>query len=295
MSVAEASGNGQIVTDNVMKISMSRVWRVVAVVLFAGALSACSGFNLFGPSKIVEEEIIPPEVLYQTALDDMDRQYFSAALAGLAKLERQHPYSQYSEKAKLMTTFAHFRTGQYEETVLAADRYLALYPSSPEVPYILYLKGNSYFAQIKDITRDQQLAQDSLDTFRLLVSTYPDSEYVEESRENMRKATDQLAGKEMSVGRYYLGNGQYTAAINRFRRVVEGYQTSSHIEEALFRLTEAYLKLGLVGEAQSAAAVLGLNYPSSDWYEEAYALLQQQGLAPQSVEGNWLTASSQLT
>lgn len=276
-----------------MKVSILRAVRLCAVLVLAASLSACSGFNLFGPTKIVEEEIIPPEVLYQTALDDMDRQYFQAALNGLAKLERQHPYSEYAEKAKLMTTYANFRIGRYEDTVLAADRYLALYPSSPEVPYILYLKGNSYFAQIKDITRDQQLAQDSMDTFRLLVSTYPDSEYVAEAQENIRLANDQLAGKEMSVGRYYLGNGQYTAAINRFRTVVEDFQTSSHIEEALYRLTEAYLKLGLVAEAQSAAAVLGLNYSTSEWYEKSYALLQQQGLVPQSIQGNWLTASTQ--
>lgn len=289
------SGIGQNVTDGMTNFSISRAARVMAVVVLVAALSACSGFNLFGPTKIVEEEIIPPEVLYQTALDDMDRQYFGSALENLEKLERQHPYSQYAEKAKLMTTYAHYRTGKNEEAVLAADRYLALYPSSPEVPYILYLKGNSYFAQIKDITRDQQLARDSLDTYLLLVNTYPDSEYVTEARENMRLANDQLAGKEMSVGRYYLGNGQYTAAINRFRTVVEQFQTSSHIEEALFRLTEAYLKLGLVGEAQSAAAVLGLNYPTSEWYDQSYTLLQQQGLVPQTVQGNWLSASSQLT
>ncbi|HHG90268.1 MAG TPA: outer membrane protein assembly factor BamD [Devosia sp.] len=255
-------------------------------------LSGCAGLNLFGPSKIVEEEIIPPEVLYQTALDDMDRQYFTTAIESLEKLERQHPYSEYAERAKLMTVYARFRTGAYEEAILASDRYLALYPSSSEVAYVLFLKGSSYFKQIKDITRDQQLAQDAIDTYSLLINTYPDSEYVSESKENMRISYDQLAGKEMSVGRYYLGNGQNTAAINRFRTVVEKYQTTTHIEEALYRLTEGYLKLGLVSEAKSAAAVLGLNYPSSDWYESAYALLQAQGLAPEAVEGNWLTAET---
>jgi outer membrane protein assembly factor BamD len=125
-----------------------------------------------------------------------------------------------------------------------------------------------------------------------LINTYPDSQYVADSQESMRVAFDQLAGKEMSVGRYYLGNGQTTAAINRFRIVVEKYQTSTHIEEALYRLTEGYLKLGLVSEAKSAAAVLGLNYPSSSWYDSAYSLLQAQGLAPEAVEGNWLSADN---
>ncbi len=255
-------------------------------------LSGCAGLNLFGPSKIVEEEIIPPEVLYQTALDDMDRQYFSTAIESLEKLERQHPYSEYAERAKLMTVYARFRTGAYEEAIFASDRYLALYPSSSEVAYVLFLKGSSYFKQIKDITRDQQLAQDAIDTYSLLINTYPNSEYVSDSKENMRVSFDQLAGKEMSVGRYYLGNGQNTAAINRFRTVVEKYQTTTHIEEALYRLTEGYLKLGLVSEAKSAAAVLGLNYPSSSWYDSAYTLLQTQGLAPEAVEGNWLTADT---
>ncbi len=268
--------------------------QILGVVFFSLVLAGCSGFNLFGPPKIEEEEIIPPEELYTSALADMDRQYFATALRTLEKLERQHPYSQYAEKSKLMTVYANFRTGSYEKAVLAAERYLALYPSSPEVDYILYLQGTSYFAQIKDITRDQQLAQDAIDTYRRLISSFPNSEYVNESRENMRVAFDQLAGKEMSVGRYYLGNGQNTAAINRFRVVVDKYQTSSHIEEALYRLTEGYLKLGLVGEAQSAAAVLGLNYPSSSWYNLSYELLQQVGAKPEAIAGTSIDGALQL-
>ncbi len=264
------------------------------VSVFALVLGACAGLNLFGPVKIEEEEIIPPQELYESALADMDRQYFATALTTLEKLERQHPYSEYAERAKLMTVFANFRMGNYEEAVLAADRYLALYPSSPEVDYVLYMKGTSLFAQIRDMTRDQQLAQDTIDTYTVLLTNFPDSEYVEESRKNMRVAFDQLAAKEMSVGRYYLGNGQYTAAINRFRTVVEKYETSTHIEEALYRLTEGYLKLGLLSEAQSAAAVLGLNYPASPWYERSFNLLQQQGLVPDAVEGTQIDGNRRL-
>ncbi len=152
-------------------------------------------------------------------------------------------------------------------------------------------QGTSYFAQITDITRDQQISRNAIDTYTLLISSYPDSDYAKDAKEKMVVAVDQLAGKEMSVGRYYVGNGQYAAAINRFRVVVDRFQTSTHIEEALFRLTEANLALGLTNEAQTAAAVLGHNYPSSDWYKESYALLQKSGLEPQINKGSSLATA----
>ena len=268
------------------------LFRSLFVVVLSLSLAGCSGFNLFGPPKIVEEEIIPPEELYTKALEEIDAKYYNSALDTLAKLERQHPYSEYSEKAKLMTVYIYFRRGQFDKSVLAADRYLALYPTSSEVPYMLYLKGTSYFFQITDITRDQQVARDAIDTLSLLINNYPDSKYVEDARESVRIARDQLAGKEMSVGRYYLGNGQVQAAIKRFRVVVENYQTTTHIEEALYRLTETYLTLGLTAEARTAAAILGHNYPTGEWYKRAYALLQQQNLTPEIVEGNWIADSA---
>lgn len=265
--------------------------KIIFVLFLSIGLAGCSGFNLFGKSKIVEEEIIPPETLYTSALSKMDERRFKGALEDLQKLERQHPYSEYSEKSKLMTTFINFQRGDYSDAVLSADRYLALYPSSGEVPYILYLKGTSYYAQIKDITRDQQLATDAIDTLQLLVNNYPNSKYVDDAQESIRVSFDQLAGKEMSVGRYYQGNGQQTAAINRFRMVIENFETSTHVEEALYRLTESYLTLGLVGEAKTAAAVLGHNFAASKWYELSYNLLQEQGLSPEVVDGNWIAQS----
>lgn len=268
---------GQFVTSMANFQHAGRFARLFAALGVALVLSAC---NLFGPTKITEEAIVPPETLYESALKDMEAQRFNGAITTLAKLERQHPYSEFKEKAQLMTVYANFRIGKYEETVLAADRYMALYPASAETPYMLWLKGSAYYGQIKDITRDQALSRNAIETFQLLVSNYPKSDYAKDAREKMVVATDQMAGKEMSVGRYYLGNGQYTAAINRFRVVVEQYQTSTHIEEALYRLAEANLLLGLVGEAQTAAAVLGHNYPASSWYKQAFALLERQGLSP---------------
>ncbi len=254
-----------------------RTLRMVAVGCIVAMVAACS---MFGPSKITEEAIVPADTLYQSALADMDRQRYNTAIDTLKKLERQHPYSEYNEKAKLMQVYANYRIGKFNEAILAADRYMALFPSSPETPYVLFLKGTAYFGQIKDITRDQQLSKDAIDTYTLLIANYPKSDYAKDAREKMVVAIDQLAGKEMSVGRYYAGNGQYAAAINRFRTVVDKYQTSTHIEEALFRLTESNLALGLTNEAQTAAAVLGHNYPSSSWYKDALELLRKVGLEP---------------
>ena len=266
----------------------SNVSRMAVVGVTVLALSGCA--NLFGPPKIQEETVIPPAALYATALKDMDAQRYNTAIAALEKLDRQSPNSEYAEKAKLMQVYGNYRIGKFDEAILAADRYLAVFPQSKEVPYVLYLKGTSYFAQIKDITRDQQLSRDAIETYTLLINNYPKSEHAKDAKDKMVIAVDQLAGKEMSVGRYYLGNGNYTAAINRFRVVVENYQTSTHIEEALYRLTEGYLALGLVNEAQTAAAVLGHNYPSSTWYKTAFDLLNKQGLEPKVVDGNWIAA-----
>lgn len=255
--------------------------------LFAGIL-VLAGCSIFGPGKIVEEEIIPVQTLYDSGIANVESDNYKAALDDFRKLDRQHPYSEYSEKSKLMQVFIYFRTRRLEEAILAAERYLALYPSSEDADYAMYMKATSYYGQIKDITRDQQNAQDAINTYRQLISSYPNSKYAEDAREKLLLAEDQVAGKEMSVGRYYLGNGQYTAALNRFKKVVEEHETSTHVEEALERLVEAYLKLGLIREAQHAAAILGHNYPSSSWYKDAYRLLQEQGLDPQQQAGNSL-------
>jgi outer membrane protein assembly factor BamD len=283
-------GTGQFVTSKVLGGLTGPAARLVVAVLLALTLSACSGFNLFGGAKIKQETIVPPETLYASAVADMDRQYYLAAIETLKKLERQHPYSEYNEKAKLMEVYASYRIGRFDDAILAADRYMALFPSSKEMAYVLWIKGTAYFAQIKDATRDQQLSRDAIETYTLLINNYPDSEHAKDAREKLALGVDQLAAKEMSVGRYYLGNGQYTAAINRFKVVIDQFQTSTHIEEALYRLTEGYLLLGLISEAQTAAAVLGHNYPSSTWYKSAFELLQKQGLQPKINPGSELAA-----
>jgi len=266
-------------------ISFSRLARFAALGAMVVLLAGC---NLFGQPKIKEEAIIPPDTLYQQALGEMDKQRYLTAITTLEKLERQHPYSEFNEKAKLMQVYANYRIGKFDEAIMAADRYMALYPGSKETAYVLYLKGNSYFGQIKDITRDQKISQDANETYSLLIANYPKSEYAKDAKEKLTIGVDQLAGKEMSVGRYYLGQGQYAAAINRFRVVAEQFQTSTHIEEALYRLTEANLALGLSSEAATAAAVLGHNYPQSSWYKQAYDLLAKQGVKPEINQGSGL-------
>lgn len=279
---------GQQVKFEVLSGSAGRLVRLMAVGALLVVLAGC---DLFGPQKITEETIVPPETLYNSALSDMDNQRYITAIGTLKKLERQHPYSQYNEKAKLMTVFADYQLQHWSDTTDAADQYIAMFPSSDQMAYVLYLKGVAYYNQLTDITRDQDIAQKAIDSFQQLVDNYPKSQYVKDASDKLQICYDQLAGKEMSVGRYYEGNGQYAAAINRFRTVVDKYQTSSHIEEALFRLTEANLALGLIAEAQTAAAVLGHNYPSSDWYHEAYDLLQKQGVEPKINPGSTLATA----
>lgn len=281
---------GQVVTISQHAGFSGRFARIVAMGAVVVLLAGC---NLFGQPKIKEEAIVPPETLYQQALDEMDKQRYLTAVTTLEKLERQHPFSEFNEKAKLMEVYANYRIGKFEEAILAADRYMALFPTSKEMPYVLYLKGNSYFGQIKDITRDQQISRDAIETYSLIIANYPDSEYAKDARDKMVIGVDQIAGKEMSVGRYYLGNGNYPAAINRFRVVAEQFQTSTHIEEALYRLAEANLALGLVSEAQTAAAVLGHNYPQSSWYKQAFDLLAKQGVSPQMNPGSSLAQLKQ--
>jgi len=265
-----------------------RVARFMAVGALVVLLAGC---DLFGAPKLKDEPIVPPDTLYNAAVAQMDAQNFNTAIGTLKMLQQQHPYSQYNEKAGLMTVFANYQLQHYSDAILAADQYIALFPASDQMAYILYLKGMSYFNQITDITRDQQTSQNAIDAFTQVVQSYPKSQYAKDSADKLQIAYDQLAGKEMSVGRYYEGNGQYAAAIGRFRTVVDKYQTSSHIEEALFRLCEANLALGLVSEAQTAAAVLGHNYPSSSWYQEAFALLQKQGVEPKINPGSSLAAA----
>lgn len=239
------------------------------------------------------DDIEPADVLYNQALANMDAGDLKEAKKKLTKLDQQHPYSEFSRRSLVLMTFIHYREGNYAETTATGKRFVSLYPGDKDAAYAQYLIGMAYFKQMPSITRDQQVTARAYNAMNVVVENYPESEYYEDAKNKMRITFDQLAGKEMLIGRYYQERLEFLAAINRYRKVVEKFASTRHVEEALARLTECYYSLGLVGEAQNAAAVLGHNYPDSQWYKDSYALLQTGGLVPKESPGSWLSNTLQ--
>jgi outer membrane protein assembly factor BamD len=271
--------------------------RLAAILLVATPVAGCSNFenpfsSLFGGEKYETKIVpdVPPDRLYDQGLAQLNRRDYPAAAKRFSDLDKQYPYSQWQRKAVLMDVFAQYQAGQYSDAIAGAQRYIGLFPTSPDTPYAYYLEAMSYYNQIPDVSHDQDTAQKASVLFQTIADKYPTSDYAEDARYKLQVTRDQLAGKEMSVGRFYLKRHNYTAAINRFREVLAKYQTTRHAEEALERLTEAYLALGIPSEAQTAAAVLGHNFPSSPWYKDAFALLQESGgLEPHEDQGSWIS------
>ncbi|MEP1208866.1 MAG: outer membrane protein assembly factor BamD [Rhizobiaceae bacterium] len=237
---------------------------------------------------------VPADKTYNEALANIDAGNYTQAKRKFKKLDRQHPYSDYAKRSGVMSTFIAYRQGDYAEAIAQGKRFVELYPANKEAPYALYLVGMSHYRQISDVTRDQRAARDTYRTMNGLIERYPDSEYVEDAKRKKRIAKDQIAGQEMLVGRYYQERREHLAAINRFRGVVEKFEDTRHVEEALARLTESYYALGLTSDAQTAAAVLGHNFPDSQWYRDSYALLDKGGLRPLENKQSWLSAASRL-
>ena len=273
---------------------MAKVFLALLAVVLALPLAGCSSLdslNPFGAEKYETKLLptVPADDLYNEGVIRQQRGDQDGAIKRFGDIEKQHPFSQQSKKALLMTTYSQYRGGRYDDAVASANRYYNLYPSSPDAPYALYLAAMSYYQQIPDISRDQDSTGKALVLFKQLVEKFPKSEYAEDSKFKIQVTSDQLAGKEMSVGRFYLNRRNYTAAINRFRDVLGKYQRTRHTEEALMRLTEAYLGLGIATEAQTAAAVLGHNFPDSPWYKDAYGRLQGGGLEPKEDQDSWIS------
>ena len=271
-----------------LRRSRSRFTRALAAVLLAASLGACSDFNFF--AKQDEEPAAPAGKLYNEGLYYLNEKHNpTKAVKKFEEVDRQHPYSELARKALIMSAYSNYTAGEYEACIAAAKRYITLHPGSPDAAYAQYLIGASYFDQIPDITRDQASTENAFAALEETIRKYPRSQYAQSARNKLQVARDQLAGKEMQIGRYYMERREYLAAVNRFRFVVQEYQTTRHVEEALERLTEAYLALGLVQDAQTAAAVLGHNFPDSQWYKDSYAVLGKAGVVPEEHKGSWVS------
>jgi len=261
---------------------------ILGLLLVAGLLGGC-GSLLSGDKDVVEDPNEPPEIIYKKAETLADKGKFGDAAKQYENVDINHPYSQEARRAILMAAYAYYKAGKYDDAIGAADRYLTLHPGTPEADLAQDIIAMSYYDRVLDPKRDQTNASKALEAYETLIQRYPESRYAAEARNRTRIMRDLLAAQEMMVGRYYLRHNNFLAAINRFRTVVTDYQTTEQVEEALMRLTEAYMALGIVNEAQTAAAVLGHNFPDSKWYSHAYALLGNVGLQPQQHEGSWIT------
>jgi outer membrane protein assembly factor BamD len=242
---------------------------LLALAAIALAATGCAG----GDDD--EEEYVerPVADLYNQALDQLQDGDARQAAQDFEEVERQHPYSEWATRAQLMSAYAFYQADAYDDAVAAARRFIDLHPGHRDVPYAHYLIGVSYYEQISDVGRDQKNTEFALEAFEELMRRFPQSDYARDAGLKADLARDHLAGKEMTIGRYYLRRGKYVAAINRFRSVIERYQSTTHVPEALHRLTEAYMALGVAEEARRTAAVLGYNFPSSSWYQDSYALV----------------------
>jgi outer membrane protein assembly factor BamD len=249
----------------------ARLFLLSAVV--APLLAACAG----GSAGKADKRYVARDVntLYRAAQDRLDRGQHGVAAALFDEVERQHPYSPWARRAQLMSAFSYYMDREYTPAIESAQRFLAIHPGNKDAPYAYYLIALSYYEQISDVTRDQKITEQAKNALGEVVRRYPDSRYAADARLKLDLVNDHLAGKEMEIGRYYQRASGWLAASIRFREVVDKFQTTSHAPEALFRLTECYLALGIHSEAKKSAAVLGANYPGSEWYERAFTLMQK--------------------
>ena len=264
---------------------------LASVAVSALTISACAG-SRDRPRLAYEER--PVEALYNTGYQRLERQRWADAIDYFQEVERQHPYSEWSRRAILMQIYAYYRNNNYAEAIAASDRFIQLFPGNPSAPYAFYMKALCHFEQITDVGRDQGYAEQALLGLRDVARRYPGTAFAIDATIKIDMVNDQLAGKEMAIGRYYQRGSQPLAAINRYKTVIDNqdFQRTSHTPEALYRLVEVYLSIGLKDEAVRNGAVLGFNYPGSPWYAEAHALLTEQGqrpeVAPEGQRESWL-------
>lgn len=254
-----------------MRTSRSRVLALALLPVLALSIAGCARKSAKSDLPYVARDV---GTLYSAAKLRLDQHQYKLAAALFDEVERQHPYSVWARRAQLMGSFSYYLNRDYTESIASAQRFLAVHPGNRDAAYAYYLIGLCYYEQIQDVTRDQKITQQALDSLGELTRRYPNTRYASDARLKMDLVRDHLAGKEMEIGRFYEKRGQWLAAVTRFRTVVDQYQMTTHVPEALMRLTEAYLALGVPLEAQKSAAVLGANYPGTDWYKHAYDLVQ---------------------
>ena len=230
----------------------------------------------------------PVETLYNTAMDQLLDKTYKDAAKSFDAVDQQHPYSVWATKAQLMYAYTLYEDKRYDESIIAADRFIQLHPGHRDVAYAYYLKALDYYIQITDVERDQKVTQEALDSLAEVVRRFPETNYARDAQLKMDLARDHLAGKEMEIGRFYENQNEYLAAINRFQTVVDKYQTTTHVPEALTRLVECYYALGLKDQATRTAAVLGYNYPGTPWYQATYALMTTGSEIPKPPQRSWL-------
>jgi len=269
-----------------MNLRQMNITRALALAVLAGGLGACGTLGGGDDRENVQFVDEPVAQLYTRGADQLDRRNWAYALLYFEEVERQHPYSSWARRAMLMEAYAHYQAREYDASIEDAQRFVALHPGNESAPYAYYLIAVCHFERILDVGRDQGTTERALAALNDVVRRYPDSAYARDARLKLDMVYDQLAGKEMEVGRFYLERDQHLAAINRFRLVIENenFQRSSHTPEALHRLVESYLSVGMIEEAQRMAAVLGHNYPGNEWYQRSYALMTESGVAPVAEE-----------
>jgi outer membrane protein assembly factor BamD len=269
-----------------------RLRLAMGLIVLAIPLSGCGTGAVWDKFFAKDDTFVeePADKLYNEGLFLMNNNSDpKAASKKFEEVDRQHPYSDWARKSLLMSSYAFYQAGDYDSCIGAATRYVTLHPGSPDAAYAQYLIAASHYDQIPDVTRDQGRTEKAIAALEEVVRKYPTSEYAVSAKSKLEAARDQLAGREMNVGRYYMQQRNYTAAINRFKTVVTQYQTTRHVEEALARLTEAYMAIGIVSEAQTAAAVLGHNFPDSRWYKDAYNLVKSGGVEPSEDKGSYIS------
>lgn len=249
---------------------------------FVAALAAAALLSLNACVDYTAPEYVERPVgdIYNDGMDVLNTGRFKEASAVFDEVERQHPYSTWATKAQLMSAYSLYQNNDYDDAVVALDRFIQLHPSSQDIAYAHYLKALCYYEQISDVSRDQKMTLLALETLREVTTRFPESKYARDARIKIDLTNDHLAGKEMEIGRYYLNQGHYLAAINRFKAVVANFQTTTHVPEALHRLTESYFALGIDDEARKAASVLGHNFPGSDWYIDSYETVENKPFRP---------------